>query len=260
MHIYFQCKGSLDEPAKPHNQAGGDGPGLWPGRSPAAPLTVTLDEEGRTSMGSQNAEGRVSYLLTCVQTASDELLVRIKHRDDWLKLQLATQVVILALANGIQLLGAELATQGGTESAPQVLWISVLSMPVSLVFYLLYVVEDRLVKHLADYLGDTSGMEARLSSGPGDPIPNFDSSRHLNAFFKETLVYRVASQFTVFLLIPGGIVLAHHLTSAPITPLDRTLAVVDLILAVVITRILFVSARFRARSLPKDKPSNSAER
>lgn len=128
----------------------------------------------------QDFQERTSFLVACFETANEELLCRLKNRDDWIKLQLAAQVVILALANGVKLFGA--------EADSKIMWVSALAMPIALVFYLLYVVEDRLIKHLADYLGELSNFEAKLASATWC-ISNFNSSRHLRAFLSETLIY-----------------------------------------------------------------------
>lgn len=185
-----------------------------------------------------DSQSRLNYLLACFHSSQEELLTRVKQREEWIKLQLVAQVVILALANGVKLMGA--------EPTSRVLWVSTLALPVSVVFYLLYVVEDRLIKHLADYIGDLSSLEARINSAK-DLIPNFDNSHHLKAFFRETLIYRIISQFVVFVLIPGGVALAYRWGNPPRGIVDWVLAGTDVILGFVLLVVLILTARFRFR-------------
>lgn len=183
-------------------------------------------------------QGRMTYLLACFQAAQEELLLRVKQRDDWIKLQLAAQGVVVALANGVKLMGAE-------PDSP-LLWVSALAMPVAIVFYALYVVEDRLIGHLADYIKDVSRYEADLNSAK-KLIPNFDGSSHIQAFARETLPYRGLSQFVVFLLIPVGIAFGQRWGHPLQDEIDWISLGVDSLIAVIIIVVLVISYRFRAR-------------
>lgn len=181
---------------------------------------------------------RTEYLLACFQSANEELLARVRQREEWIKFQIVAQVVVLALANGVKLLGA--------EPTSRVFWVQALALPVSCVVCILYVVEDRLVKHLADYIGDLSAIEAKLQATTTF-IPNFDSSEHLKAFFHETLGYRIISQFIVFLLIPVGIAIAYRWSSPSRSSVGWMLIAVDALVALTIASVLFANARFRYR-------------
>src|SRR3954470_21288225 len=88
---------------------------------------------------------RTDYLLECFRTTREELLMRVKHRDSWLKLQLLAQAVILALMSGIILSGVE-----SHNAMPELAW---LALPISIVSAGLYFTEDGIICRLSKYIG-----------------------------------------------------------------------------------------------------------
>jgi hypothetical protein len=141
---------------------------------------------------------REEYLFECFRTAREELLMRVRHRDNWLKLQLLAQGALLALSQGVKF--------AGVESSRELPTLIVLAIPIGLVFMSLYFVEDRLIGVLSRYIGSLSLREAKLSAGP-DPIPNWDSSPELRAYGQNTLPIRIFAQVLSFVLIPAGLAL-----------------------------------------------------
>ena len=54
---------------------------------------------------------RIDYLFECMRTTREEMLFRIKHRDNWLSAHLVVQAGLLALAQGVEMAGLK-----GSES------------------------------------------------------------------------------------------------------------------------------------------------
>ena len=135
-------------------------------------------------------------MIECIRTAREELLLRVKHRDDWLKLQLLAQITLLALAGGVRL--------GGVEASGPLPIVVALSVPVSFVLASLYFVEDRLIGHLSKYIGQLSNDEARLSSST-EIIPNWDISKELREYARNTLPFRAMAQLATFVIVPAGL-------------------------------------------------------
>jgi hypothetical protein len=136
---------------------------------------------------------RIDYLLECFRNAREELLFRVKHRDDWIKIQLFTQAVLLALAQGIELGGIRTATPQPTvlTAAPV----------ISLVLAALYYVEDNLIGYLSKYVGAISEAEVKLSQG-NFYISNWDTSAPLREYAKSTRRLRLVAQSAAFVGIP----------------------------------------------------------
>jgi hypothetical protein len=110
----------------------------------------------------QFAEDRRSaFLIECFRSAHEELLLRIKQREEWLRIGLATQVVILAAMSGFEVLGTKAA--GGSNPGPPT-WLRLISMPVALIVTLLYSVEERMIGHLASYLSEMPDIEASIAN------------------------------------------------------------------------------------------------
>ena len=53
---------------------------------------------------------RVQFLIESSRTSHEKLIFRIKHRDDWLKIQLVAQVIMLALTVAFVVIPAGLAS------------------------------------------------------------------------------------------------------------------------------------------------------
>lgn len=147
-----------------------------------------------------NETDRVDYLLECFRTALEELLTRVKHRDDWMKIQLLVQASLLALAQGI-----ELGNVNATTPHPSVLAVS---PAISLVLAGLYYVEDNLIGYLSKYIGTISEVEMNLRKG-SMYISNWDSSKPLREYAKRTLPLRLVAQVATFIVIPIILVVIH---------------------------------------------------
>ena len=139
------------------------------------------------------------------QAAREELLMRVKHRDDWLKLQLLAQAVLWALANGVKF---HMEAQGKVTVVP------ILAPSVALVFCLLYYVEDGLIHRLSKYIG-------RLDEG------SWEASSQLRSYARgRPLLFRALAQFVAFVLMPWYLTLGQPLLSWSNGLLLFTLAVV----------------------------------
>lgn len=104
-------------------------------------------------------------------------MFRIKHRDDWMKLQLVSQGALAALAFGIEVSGVKphLRCPGRLT----------LAAPVSFVLAVLYCVEDRLVGllshwRLRDLLRRLTQREAALSDAPYIPVDTLTLSSQVH--------------------------------------------------------------------------------
>lgn len=136
---------------------------------------------------------RIDYLLENFRNAREELLFRVKHRDDWLKIQLLAQAALLALAQGIELNGIKAAT-------PQPLLLTA-SPVISLILAALYYVEDNLIGYLSRYIGAISEAEMKLRQGHFY-ISNWDTSKPLREYAKGTRRLRLVAQVAAFVIMP----------------------------------------------------------
>ena len=113
---------------------------------------------------------RVNFLIECSRTSREEMLFRIKHRDQWLKTQLYIQAVLFAIGNGVKIAGTV-----DTDPNPDVLAIS---LPIAATLTVLYMVEDHLIQGLSDYAAKLSEVEQTITNGT-IPIISYDSSVQL---------------------------------------------------------------------------------
>ncbi len=139
---------------------------------------------------------RMDYLFECFRTAREELLFRVRHRDDWLKTQLISQAALLALAKGIEIVGIKSATPYPDLTA--------FSMSISLIFACLYYTEDNLIGYLSKYIGAISNTEAVLRQEK-TIIACSDISEHLRLYARHTLPSRFLAQAFAFIIIPMGL-------------------------------------------------------
>jgi hypothetical protein len=137
---------------------------------------------------------RYEYLLECYRTSNQELLFRCKHRDNWIKIQLLGQVILLSLASGVEI--------SGVRSSTNVQSVLVLALPISVVLLALYSVEDRLVSHIIHYIKfEITHWEEILSSAK-EIIPNLEMSEGMSKYEKSTLVLKTVTQSVAFFFIP----------------------------------------------------------
>jgi hypothetical protein len=153
-----------------------------------------------------NAAQHFQFLVECYRAAKEENFARIKRRDTLLELQLLSQALLFAIAQGISAPGVGQITQGH----PLVL---ALAMAVSLVLASLYVVEDRLIGYLQRYLGAISAAEKEVTRSD-TLIVNWAMSAELREYARRVLPVRAAGQVVAFLLIPAGLI-AFRITQLP---------------------------------------------
>jgi hypothetical protein len=176
------------------------------------------------------------YPLDYFEAAHEELLARIRQRDDWIKLQLAAQVVLAALASGIKVFDV--------EADRALLWVAPLALPVALVVCLLVAVEDRLIGHLGKYLGRFSDPVA-ADSNPGVPTASFNASEEVKAFGRQTLPLRTAALTIVFFLIPSAVAFAPFTIQRPIAVVDWVVVAVNVVVGILIFAVIANNHRFR---------------
>jgi hypothetical protein len=136
--------------------------------------------------------------LEFAKPAREELLMRVKHRDDWLKLQLLVQTVLWALANGVKF---QVEASKPLEVAAQ------MAPAVSLAFCLLYYVEDGLIHRISKYIGSVC---------PG----TWETSTQLQNYAKgRILLFRAVAQLIAFVAVPWYLTVAHPIFTWTNVPL-----------------------------------------
>jgi hypothetical protein len=179
------------------------------------------DENGSQS----NSTERMDYLLECFRASREELLFRVKHRDDWLKLQLLAQASLLALAKGVEIAGLKAG-----RPYPDLMSFSV---TISLIFSCLYYTEDSLIGHLAEYIATLSKAEVELNHGQ-KLISNWDMSEQLKQYARFTLPSRFFAQIVAFILIPVGLTLFQFIQLTNWNALQWGEAIADTVFCVII--------------------------
>lgn len=185
--------------------------------------------------GKSSGEHRISFLIECFRSAHEELLARIRQREEWLKIGLATQVVIIAAMSGFEVFGTK------TVGTVPPTWLPLISMPVALIIVLLYSMEERMVGHLASYLSELPVIEARIAKSP-DVLPTFNSSRQLADAVPGTLLYRGFTNIIAFIVLPAIVTLWSPPSRSLI---ERSILWFDLALAVPILVVIIASWRYR---------------
>ena len=136
---------------------------------------------------------RGDYLVECYRSGHEELMFRVSHRDNWLKIQMLAQTTFLALAFGVEVAGVK-----ATSSIPTAL---ALALPTALTLTCLYVVEDRLIGLISRYLGRLSDLEASLTKSDA-VIEYIGSSQEIREYANSVLPFRVLAQVVAFALVP----------------------------------------------------------
>lgn len=140
---------------------------------------------------------RTSFLLESSRTSHEELMFRIKHRDDWMKLQLIAQATLAALAFGVEV--------GGVKTASPVPWALTLASPISFILAVLYCVEDRLIGLLSHWRSGLPKREAALSKPAAgeSEIEVFEASSAIEEYSRSALLLRLLAQLCAFVGIPA---------------------------------------------------------
>jgi len=191
----------------------------------------------------------MDYLIECHRSTREEILFRVKNRDGWLKLQLLSQAVLLALSGGVKL--------GGVEAQAAIPNVLSLAVPLSLVFLCLYYRENKLVAHLSTYLSQFPAMTIAESAEQGN-LANWDSSEDLAQYSQETTFFRLVAEAISFGLIPAGLLMVWFLPATRPTWFGYAIIGVEFCLlgALVITiRRSFNYLRQSVRSFGEDRPT-----
>jgi hypothetical protein len=174
--------------------------------------TTEINPEGETQVQESHGKSRsnisterIQFLIESSRTSHEELMFRIKHRDDWLKIQLLAQVTMLALTFGINI--------GGVNATAPIPNVIALAIPTSFILTCLYVVEDNLVGYLTKERSKFAYTEARMYPHE-DRMDLFEASDALNDYRKTTLHIRLLAQLVAFVLIPVGFAL-YRFTRIP---------------------------------------------
>lgn len=135
----------------------------------------------------------LDFAIECSRTSHDELVFRAKHRDDWLKVQLFTQMALLALARGVEI--------GGVKSVSALPDVLVVAAPASVVLAALYASEDLLVGLLSRYRSRLSVSVAKAHGKADTGL--FEASAEIGEYAKRALPLRFTAQVVGFVLIPA---------------------------------------------------------
>ncbi len=180
------------------------------------------------------------FLIKCFVKTYEELIFRVKHRDNWLRTQLLAQLIISTLALG----GIEI---GGVKSALPLPGILALAPMISLVIYIYYMIEENLIGRLSGYISELSGKEQKLSSSE-TIIHNFDSSIQANHFFEETQPQRIFGQAVAFILIPL-MLLFVAVQKIPLSFLSMSIFIISLIILSIIGYLIKKSHDIRSQAI-----------
>ena len=166
------------------------------------------------------------YLVECFTSARSEAEMVLKSQDDILKLQLVMQAIMWALTKKIKLFGVE-----SGEALSEVL---LLAVPLSFIFFCLYVSQDSLLHYLSQYLGNLSRLEAAVSER-NFIIPNWNSSSELKAYMtSDPLLLRFFVLSVAFLVIPNYLLFYYAKASYPnMDLLERIFCAFQVLLSVV---------------------------
>jgi hypothetical protein len=182
------------------------------------------------------------YLVKCFTKSYEELIFRVKHRDNWLKTQLLSQLIISVLAFG----NVEIGSVKSAQPLPGVL---ALAPMISLVIYIYYMIEENLIGRLSSYISDLSSKEKALSASE-TTIHNFDSSLQAKHFFDETQPQRIVGQVVGFILLPFVLLFILVLV-APLSSLSISILIISLIILCVIGYLIKKSHDIRSQAIKK---------
>jgi len=132
-----------------------------------------------------------TYRVACLREASNELMVRSKMRDGWLRLHLFAQAAVLALAIGIRT-DLSIATPAPTYAA--------LAPTLSFMFCLFYGVQDDLVAGLSQYLAWFSQADIGYKE-----FPNWHGSSMIREYYSRGWApkMKLLGLLIAFVAIPG---------------------------------------------------------
>lgn len=132
-------------------------------------------------------------ILEYFRSAREEVMLRVKYRDNWLIIQLLSQVVLFALAQGVEIAGVR-----ASGANPIFLFLSI---PISLLLASLYHIEDSIIGYIGNYISAIPEAEAEISTRK-TVIRNWDASEQFKLYGSRALPIRLIAQTVAFLLIP----------------------------------------------------------
>lgn len=180
------------------------------------------------------------------RSAREEIMLRVKYRDTWLTIQLLAQVVLFALAEGVEVAGVR------APAANSIFLL--LSFPISLLLVSLYRVEDSIIGYIGNYISAIPEAEARLLRRPW-LVRNWDSSQQFRLYGEKALPIRLTAQIVAFLVIPGGLSLVRMNEVESWRIFQEFALVADAFFAVLICAILI--GGFLLRRKINNKPVSS---
>ena len=193
----------------------------------------------------QGDEARIDYLLECFRTTQHEILVRYDSREKWLKIQLISQVVLLALAQGIEVFGVKTSTP-----LPDMLAFSI---GISFVLACLYHVDDSIISYMSSYIRSLSQAESQLRPGKF-VILNWHSSEQVGELVHKVVPVKYLAQVVAFLVLPMGIFvyrISSFLSKRTIEIIQICEIVVDIVFLVSIGTVILVAYLQRRKAFLK---------
>lgn len=157
-------------------------------------LAEEIEDHARHNPDKTPLHSRRDYLIECLRNSHDESMRRISYRDNYLKLQLAAQVILFSVSQGIELEGFKTSN----HAMPDVLSLAPL---ISAILYVMYYIENSLIGGLSRYIANLSLLEQKLSGGIF--LPNWDASNHYRKdYMHSTLPFRTLVQLLSFVILP----------------------------------------------------------
>lgn len=191
------------------------------------------------SPSANSTPDRADYLVECHRSGHEELMFRVSHRDNWLKIQMLAQATFLALAFGVEVAGVK-----ATSSIPTVL---ALALPTALTLACLYIVEDRLIGLISRYIGRLSDLEARLTKSEAI-IEYVGSSPEIREYANSTLPFRVLAQVVAFAIVPALLSTYRFADLPTLQWHNKAEIAVDVVSLAVILWLLHVAYKERKKS------------
>jgi len=135
---------------------------------------------------------QTEFLLEYYKIAREEIMLRIRTRDNLMKIQLVILIVIAALSLKMNFI---ISTD---KEIPEIL---ILALPISIITCALYFVEDNIIGRLALYSEAVSYAEKEINKSELI-LFNWEASNQIKDFLKETLEKRIIAQYIAFLILP----------------------------------------------------------
>ncbi len=135
------------------------------------------------------------FLIEYFKSVREEILLRVKWRDGFLKFQIISIIVIFGIANKLKIL--EAFSSNDTEH-PEILLLTPI---ISFVVCLLYLIEDNVIAALSDYCRAVCVAEKEINKST-KLLRNYDTSLQLLAGNDSKWTKRSLVQICLFVIIP----------------------------------------------------------